>query len=75
MTWRGGGSGSLRVRGAVSVAAVSVEAALTAAGGAPSADLGLGLRTPGFTLRAGVRKLGLAPPAGPAVSVTFTAPG
>ena len=72
VTWRGGGS--LRVRGAVSAAAVSVESALTAVGGAVSADLGLGLRTPGFTMRAGVRKLGLTPPAGPAVSVTFTAP-
>ena len=75
VTWRGGGRGSLRVRGAVSAAAVSVESALTAAGGTASADLGLGLRTPGFTVRAGVRRLGLAPPAGPAVSVTFTAPG
>lgn len=75
LTWRGGDRGSLRVRGAVTAAAVTVEAALTAAGGAASADLGLGLRTPGFTLRAGVRKLGLAAPAGPAVSVTFTAPG
>lgn len=75
VTWRGGGRGSLRVRGAVTVAAVTVEAALTAAGGAASAELGLGLRTPGFNLRAGVRKLGLAPPAGPAVRVTFTTPG
>ena len=75
VTWRGGGRGSLRVRGAVTAAAVTVEAALTAAGGAASAELGLGLRTPGFTLRAGVRKLGLVPPAGPAVSVTFTTPG
>ena len=75
VTWRGGGRGSLRVRGAVSAAAVTVEAALTAARGAASAELGLGLRTPRFTLQAGVRKLGLAPPAGPAVSVTFTAPG
>ena len=75
VTWRGGGRGSLRVRGAVTAAAVTVEAALTAAGDAASADLGVALRTPGFTLRAGVRKLGLAPPAGPAVSVTFAAPG
>ena len=75
VTWRGAGRGSLRVRGAVAAAAVTVEAALTAAGDAVSTELGVGLRTPGFTLRAGVRKLGLAPPAGPAVSVTFTAPG
>ena len=73
-TWRGGGRGSLRVRGAVTAAAVTVEMALTAAGNAASAELDVVLRTPGFTLRAGVRKLGLAPPAGPAVSVTFTAP-
>ena len=72
VTWRG--SGSLRVRGAVTAAAVTVEAALTAAGAGTSAELGVGLRTPGFVLRAGVRKLGLAPPAGPAVSVTLTAP-
>ena len=75
VTWRDGGRGSLRVRGAVTAAAVTVEAALTAAGDAASADLGVALRAPGFTLRAGVRKLGLAPPAGPAVSVTVTAPG
>lgn len=75
VTWRGAGRGSLRVRGAVAAAAVTVEAALTAAGNAVSAELGVALRTPGLTLRAGVRKLGLAPPAGPAVSVTFTAPG
>jgi len=54
---------------------VTAEAALTAAGGAASVELGLGLRTPGFTLRADVRKLGIAPPAGPAASITFTAPG
>ena len=75
LTWRGGGRGSLRVRGAVTAAAVTVEAALTAAGDAASAELGVALRTPGFTLRAGIRKLGLAPPSGPAASVTFAAPG
>ena len=75
VTWRGGSRGSLRLRGAVTAAAVTAEAALTAAGGAASVELGLGLRTRGFTVRADVRKLGIAAPAGPAASITFTAPG
>ncbi len=75
VTWRGGSRGRLRVRGAVTAAAVTAEAALTAAGGTVSAELGLGLRTSEFTLRADLRKLGLAPPVGPAASITFTAPG
>ena len=74
VNWRDGSRGSLRVHGAVTAAAVTVEAGLTATGAAATAELGIGLRTPEFTLRAGVRKLGVAPPAAPAVSVTFTAP-
>ena len=74
VNWRDGSRGSLRVRGAVTAAAVTAEAGLTAAGAAATAELGIGLRTPEFTLRAGVRKLGVAPPAAPTVSVTFTAP-
>ena len=74
LTWRGGDRGSLRVRGAATAAPVTVEAALNVAGDATTAELGFGLRTPEFTLRATVRKLGKAPPGGPAVGVTFTAP-
>jgi len=73
-TWRAGGRDSLRVRGSVTAAPVTIEAGLTAAGVRTSAELGIALRTPEFTLRAGVRRLGLAPPAAPTVSVTFTAP-
>lgn len=73
VTWRESGSGgSVRVRGAVSAAPVTAEAGVTAAGGSAAADLGIRLRTPKFTLQAAVRKLGKAPPAGPAVTVTFT---
>ena len=53
---------------------MTIEAGLTAAGVRASAELGIALRTPEFTLRAGIRKLGLAPPASPTVSVTLTAP-
>lgn len=74
LTWRGGDRGSLRVRGAVTAAPVTVDAALNVAGGATTAELGFGLRTPEFTLQATVRKLGKAPPGGPAVGVTFTVP-
>lgn len=73
VTWREGGrGGSVRVRGAVTAAPVTAEAGVTAAGGSAAADLGIRLRTPKFTLRAAVRKLGKAPPAGPAVTVTFS---
>ena len=75
VTWRGGGSGSrLRVRGAVTVAPVTVEAGVTAAGAATTAELAIGLRTPELALRVALRKLGQAPPAGPVVTVTFAAP-
>lgn len=76
VTWREGrrGGGSVRVRGAVAAAPVTAEAGVTAAGGSAAADLGIRLRTPKFSLHAAVRKLGKAPPAGPAVTVTFTTP-
>ena len=76
VTWREGrrGGGSVRVRGAVAAAPVTAEAGVTAAGGSAAADLGIRLRTPKFTLHAAVRKLGKAPPAGPAVTVSFTTP-
>lgn len=73
VTWRAGAdAGSLRVRGSVNAAPVTASAGVSAAGGAAAVDLGIRLRTPGFTLQADVRKLGAAPPAGPALSVTFT---
>ena len=75
VTWRSGGSGSrLRVRGAVTVAPVTVTAGVTAAGAATTAELAIGLRTPELTFRVGIRKLGQAPPAGPAVTLTLAAP-
>ena len=75
VTWRAGagaGAGSLRVRGAVNAAPVTASAGVSTAGGAATADLGIRLRTPEFSVQADVRKLGKAPPAGPAVTVTFT---
>ena len=75
VTWRDSASGgSLRVRGAATAAPVTVEAGVTATGATLTAELGIGLRTPEFTLGVAVRKLGKAPPAGPAVTVTFAAP-
>ena len=73
VTWRTtGAGGSVRVRGALTAAPVTAAAGVTAARGAAVVDLGLRLRTPEFTLRADLDKLGNALPAGPSVTLTLT---